>query len=96
MTKISGECLQSCLRSVIVSVSYPFANPIGVVLRLLDIVISIGSAYVLTAIFPFLSGVQVDTIKLHYFRNLYFSLNLFEVCDRRFDSRWAHWDFSLT
>ena len=46
--------------------------------------------------FPFLSGVQVDTIKLHYLGNLYFPLKLFEVRDRGFDSLWAHWDFSLT
>ena len=56
-----------------------------------------GSAYyVISSLFPLLSGVQVDTIKLHYFRNLYFPFKLFEVRDRGFDSLWTHWDFSLT
>jgi hypothetical protein len=45
-----------------------------------------GSAYyVITSLFPFSYGVQVDTIKLHYFRNLYFPLKLFEVRDRGFN-----------
>jgi hypothetical protein len=52
--------------------------------------------YMITSLFPFLSGVQVDTVKLHYFRNLHFPLKLFEVRDRGFDSLWAYWDFSLT
>jgi len=110
MTKSSRGCLHSFFRNImeiIVSVSYPFTNPIGVALRLLEkefwcwicieIVICMGSAYyAITSLFPFLSGVQVVTIKSHYFRNLYFPLKLFKVRDRRFDSLWAHWDFSLT
>jgi len=110
VTKSSRECPHSFLRNVmeiIVSISYSFANPIGVAVRLLEKGVLMLNIYRdchlhgkclcdNVSFFPFLSGVEVDTIKLQYFRNLYFSLKLFEVRDRGFDSLWAHWDFSLT
>jgi hypothetical protein len=50
----------------------------------------------ITSPFSFSYDVQVDTIKLHYFRNSYFPLKFFEARDRGFDFLRAHWDFSLT
>jgi hypothetical protein len=99
VTKSSGKCLRSILRNVIGNYCFRVLSirkscwSSFATLRewisgaeYLEIVIRMGSVYyVLTSFFPFLFGVQVDTIKLHYFRNLYIHLNLFEVRDRGFD-----------
>ena len=89
MGNVSSHVLKNVME-VIVSVFYPFTNPIGVVtvLQLLEkgiLMLNIYRAFILHGkcslcyLFQFLSCVQVDTIKLHYFRNLYFPLNLFGV-----------------